>query len=151
MSLLLLTTFRGVFFSNNYIGELSLLIAFFATLFTKSFLETKKYLPKMNMLLNFYLVLIVADMIWIFDPLMLKYKLYAFFGLLYLITAILRIKDGFKPAWFYLFGWIGLLLAIFLQDYFHFKEFTMFIGVFVEAVMLAWGLVYVSGFGTKNK
>jgi hypothetical protein len=151
MSLMLLTSFRGLFFSNNYVGEFSLLIAFFATLFTQAFLETKKYLPKMNMLLNFYLVLIIADMIWIFDPLMLKYKLYAFFGLLYLITAILRIKDGFKPAWFYLFGWIGLLLAIFLQDYFHFNSFTMFIGVFVEAVMLAWGLVYVSGFGTKNK
>jgi hypothetical protein len=84
MTLLLLTSFRGIFFADTYIGELSLLIAFFATLFTKSFLETKKYLPKMNMLLNFYLVLIIADMIWIFDPLMLKYKLYAFFGLLYL-------------------------------------------------------------------
>lgn len=100
----------------------------------------------MDMILNLYLVLIVADMLWIFDPIMLKYKLYGFFGLIYLIVAVIRIKDGFKPAWFYLLGWIGLLLSIFLQDYFHFHKFTMFTGVFVEAVMLAWGLVYVSGF-----
>jgi len=27
----------------------------------------------------------------------------------------------------------------------------MFVGVFIEAFMLAWGLVYVSGFGVKSK
>jgi len=151
MALLLLTSFRGLFFSQNYLGELSLVVAFFATLFTKSFLKTRQYLPKMDMLLNAYLVLIIADMVWIFEPLLMHYGLYEFFGMLYLIIAIIRIKDGFKPAWFFLFGWIGLLLAIFVQDYFHFPPFTMFVGVFVEAVMLAWGLVYVSGFGVKSK
>ncbi len=150
MSMMLLTTFRGVFFSNHYVGVFSLLIAFFATLFTKSFLETKKHLPIMDMLLNIYLVLIVADMIWIFEPILMHYRLYEFFGILYLVIAIIRIKEGFKPAWFYLLGWTGLLLAIALMDYFHFDNFTMFVGVFVEAVMLAWALVSVSGFGREE-
>jgi len=149
MAFLLLTSFRGLFFSQNYLGELSLVVAFFATLFTKSFLKTRQYLPKMDMLLNAYLVLIITDMVWIFEPLLMNYGLYEFFGILYLIIAIIRIKNGFKPAWFFLFGWIGLLLAIFVQDYFHFPPFTMFVGVFIEAVMLAWGLVFVGGYYEK--
>ena len=151
MSLLLLTTFRELFHSNDYVGLFSLLVAFFGTLFTQAFFKTKEYLPKLNIVLNFYLVLIVADMIWIFDDVLLKYNLYGFFGLLFLVIAFIRAKDGFKPAWFYLLGWTGLLLATFLMYYFHFNNFTMFVGVFVEAVMLAWGLVYVSGFGVQKK
>ncbi len=150
MSIFLFTApmfFRGVF-SLDFISmqQLTLIVAFFATLFTQSFLDTKKYLPKINLLLNLYLILIIADAIWIFDPILLKYKLHEFFGLLFLLSAIIRIKNGFKPAWFYLLGWLGLLLCLFLMDFYHFSNFTMFIGVFIEAVMLAWGLVYVSGF-----
>jgi hypothetical protein len=135
--------FRGLFRVEFLsMGLLSLIVAFFATLFTQAFLETKKYLPTLHTLLNVYLVLIIADMIWIFDPIMLHYKLYEFFALLFLLTAILRIKDGFKPAWFYLFGWIGLLLTIFLMDFYHMSNFLMYVGVFIEAIMLAWGLVF---------
>ncbi len=139
--------FRGLF-SLDFISmrQLTLFVAFFATLFTQSFLDTKKHLPKIDILLNLYLVLIIADAIWIFDPILFKYRLYEFFGLLFLLTAVLRIKEGFRPAWFYLLGWIGLLLCLFLMDFYHFSNFTMFVGVFIEAVMLAWGLVYVSGF-----
>ena len=71
--------------------------------------------------------------------------------LLFLVIAFMRAKDGFKPAWFYLLGWTSLLLATFLMYHFHFKDFTMFVGAFMEAVTLAWGLVYVSGFGVKSK
>jgi len=146
MALFLLTLplyFRGVFsFDILPMKLLSLVVALFATLFTQAFLGTKKHLPIMHTILNVYLVLIVADMIWIFDPILLKYKLYEVFGLLFLVTAVLRIKNGFKPAWFYLFGWIGLLLAIFLMDFFHLNNFLMYVGVFIEAVMLAWGLVF---------
>jgi hypothetical protein len=146
MALFLLTApvfFRGLFRVEFLsMGLLSLIVAFFATLFTQTFLETKRYLPTLHTLLNVYLVLIIADMIWIFDPIMLHYKLYEFFALLFLLTAILRIKDGFKPAWFYLFGWIGLLLTIFLMDFYHMSNFLMYVGVFIEAVMLAWGLVF---------
>jgi hypothetical protein len=152
MAMFLLTApvfFRGLFsFESISMGQLTLVTAFFATLFTQAFLNTKKHLPTIDTLLNVYLVLILADMIWIFEPILMNYKLYEFFGLLYLLTAILRIKSGFKPAWFYLFGWIGLLLTIFLMDYYHLSNFTMFIGVFIEAVLLAWGLVfYVEGEG----
>jgi len=108
MSIFLFTApmfFRGVF-SLDFISmqQLTLIVAFFATLFTQSFLDTKKHLPKIDLLLNLYLLLIIADAIWIFDPILLKYKLYEFFGLLFLLSAVLRIKDGFKPAWFYLLG-----------------------------------------------
>ncbi len=154
MSIFLFTApmfFRGVF-SLDFISmqQLTLIVAFFATLFTQSFLDTKKHLPKIDLLLKLYLLLIVADAIWIFDPILLKFKLYEFFGLLFLLSAIIRIKNGFKPAWFYLLGWLGLLLCLFLMDFYHFSSFTMFVGVFIEAVMLAWGLVYVSGFGAKS-
>ncbi len=136
--------FRGLFsFDFISMAQLTLIVAFFSTLFTQAFLETKKHLPIIHTILNAYLVLIVADMIWIFEPILMNYKLYEVFGLLFLVTAVLRVKDGFTPAWFYLIGWIGLLLAIFLMDYYHMRNFMMFVGVFIEAVMLAWGLVFV--------
>ena len=146
MALFLLTPyiyFKGLF-NFDLIGmkELTLVLALFATLFTQAFLETKKHLPIIHTLLNVYLVLILADMIWIFDSILFQYKLYEIFALLFLLTAILRIKNGFKPAWFYLIGWIGLLVAIFLMDFFHMSNFLMYVGVFIEAVMLAWGLVF---------
>jgi len=146
MAFFLLTApvfFRSVF-SVDFLsmGALSLVVAFFSTLFTQAFLETKKHLPIIHTLLNAYLVFIIADLIWIFEPILMNYALYEFFGLLFLVTAVLRVKDGFKPAWFYLFGWIGLLTTIFLMDFFHMSNFLMFIGVFIEAVMLAWGLVF---------
>jgi len=146
MTLFLLTApfFHGIF-SLEFLGmkELSLLVAFFATLFSKYFLETKEHLPKIDMLLNLYLVLIILDALWVKQAMLFDYKLYEVFGLLYLLTAILRIKKGFTPAWFYLLGWTGLLGAIFLGDYFHIGSyFIMFVGVAIEAIMLAWALVY---------
>ena len=135
--------FRGLF-STEFLpmAFLSLVVAFFATLFTQRFLETKRYLPIIHTLLNLYLVLIIADMIWIFDPILLKYKLYGLFALLFILAAILRIINGFKPAWFYLLGWIGLTVCIISMDYYHQRDFMMFIGVFIEASLLAWGLVF---------
>lgn len=146
MALFLLTPY--IFFKDLFrvefisMAQLSLIVAFFATLFTQSFLQTKEHLPRLHIVLNIYLLLMIADMIWFFDPLLMRFKLYEIFGLLFLVIAFIRAKDGFIPAWFYLVGWIGLLTAIFLQDFYHTSEFTMYIGVFIEAVMLAWGLVY---------
>ena len=130
---------------NHFVMEMvGLFIAFFATLFTQAFLETKKHLPKMHIMLNVYLVLILVDAVWYADALLDKYHLYSVFGILFLTAGVLRILQGSKIAWFYLIGWAFLIFATFLMEYHHSSTpfYAFFLGAGMEAIMLAWGLAY---------
>jgi len=132
------------YMSNLMRESIGLFIALFATLFTQAFLETKKYLPKMHLFFNIYLILILIDALWYADALLDKNHLYSVFGILFLIAGVIRIIQGYKIAWFYLIGWFFLILATFLMEYYYQSVpfYTFFLGAGMEAMMLAWGLTY---------
>ena len=124
--------------------SVGLFIALFATLFTQAFLETKKYLPKMHVLFNIYLILILIDALWYTEALLEKNNFYSVFGVLFLVAGVIRIIQGSKIAWFYLIGWFFLILATFLMEYYYqsIPFYTFFLAAGMEAMMLAWGLTY---------
>jgi membrane-associated HD superfamily phosphohydrolase len=123
---------------------IGLFIAFFATLFSKYFLDTKENLPILNHVFNLYLVLIVIDALWLNKAFVQDYHLYSVFGILFLLASILRIVQGWRVAWFYLIGWLCLILATFLMEYFpnDVPFYTFYLGAGFEAIILAWGLAY---------
>ena len=81
----------------------SLLTAFFATLFIRSFFNTSIYLARLDIFLKFYMVLLIIDTMLcatVSSSLISEYRLYSVFGLIYLIIGYLRLRQGFKPAIF---------------------------------------------------
>ena len=123
---------------------LSLFTAFFATLFARSFLDTKKFLPKSDKVLLFFLVIIIIDMLYFPFSVLQTYSLYSFTTLYFLVVGFMRMRQGYKPARFYFLGWIALTLGILVVE--HFEEMayfdTMLLGSSIEAIFLAIALAY---------
>jgi membrane-associated HD superfamily phosphohydrolase len=125
-------------------GLIGLSIAFFATLFTKYFLDTKENLPVLNSVFTLYLIAILMDAVWLDMAFIENYHLYSLFGGLFLVASIMRIVQGWQVAWFYLIAWLGLIGATFLMEYFpaDVPFYTFYLGAGFEAIILAWGLAY---------
>ena len=125
----------------------ALFSALFATLFMRSFLETKSYLPFLDKALQFYVLLIVLDLIFLYFnhySLIMNFALYSVFGVIYFIVGFLRFKEGFTPAIFFLLGWSMLVISIFYTE--HVGDFfgmsALVFGSPLEAIFLAIGLAY---------
>ncbi len=123
---------------------LSLFTAFFATLFARSFLDTKEHLPKHDKVLLLFLAIIMIDMLYYPKPLLAKYGLYSLTTLYFIIIGYLRMRQGYKPARFYFLAWVALTIGILVIE--HFEEYayfdTMLLGSTIEAIMLALALAY---------
>lgn len=126
---------------------LSLITALFGTLFVRAFLDTKSHFPKWDNVLLAYMGLLVLDMGFVFSTaysIVSDYRLYSLFGLVYLWVGYLRLKQGYKPARFFLIGWGVLIVSIFLAE--HFEESLPFnpilLGSLIEAILLAMALAY---------
>ena len=132
--------------SETYYSLCSLLGVFFTTLFSKSFLDTKIYSPKLDMMLNIFIVTIFIDAIFsiYYVSLIFKYNLLPFIGLSYIYLAFTRVKQGFKPAIFYLAGWVFLVISLFLDAFwkFDFMVSPIFFGTAIEAIFFSFALSY---------
>jgi len=125
----------------------SLISGFFATLFMRSFLETKTYLPKLDKTLQLYLLLILFDLVFLainHYSLVMNFALYSIFGVIYFIVGFLRLKEGFTPAKFFLLGWSMLVISIFYTERVGnlFGMSPLLFGSPLEAIFLAIGLAY---------
>jgi signal transduction histidine kinase len=109
------------FFSRNqsYISIVGLLTAAWATLFGVNFLETRTYAPRLHTLLRAVLWLMGIDLvISLFgSSLLLRYHIVPLFILLLLYVAYRRTRQRYKPAYYYLAGWILLGLAVLLDSF----------------------------------
>ncbi len=133
------------FIANSFIYEyLSLITSFFAVLFTRSFLNTKQYLPTHDKVLIFYLFLIIIDMFIYIKPIISDYNLYSITTAYFLLVGFLRMRQGFQPAQFFVIGWAALMFGILVVEYFEQYAFfdTMLLGSAIEAIMLAIALAY---------
>ena len=133
-----------------YYALFSILSSVFSILFTRSFLETKKYLYKIDLILQFYLLLLLLDffsLILMDYSYALKYDLYSACGLLYLFMAALRIRQGFVPAWFFLIGWTAFIGSLLYVDIMKNVSASSSISLFllgppIEALLLSVALAY---------
>ena len=132
-----------LFFSINDINSnfIILFSMIFALLFSRSFLETKKYLPSIDKLLRFIILLTLIDMFFSLGYI-IEYKLLTFVSLLILILGFLRIKQSYTPANFFVIGWFFMTFSIYTLEY----EKTnvtanfLYLGSPIEAIMLALAL-----------
>ena len=126
---------------------------FFAALFTKSFLMTKKTTPLMDKLLTVFMALAVvrtgASLIgWsVFGN-----HLAQFMGmvspLLTITTGVLCWRRGFSPAKYYVLGWAVLsicmgwhvLVSLSVLPWFGWSSMMMIIGSNLEAILLSFAL-----------
>ncbi|RUM71848.1 MAG: histidine kinase [Sulfurovum sp.] len=138
------------FFCRNlsYDSIVSLLASLFATLFTISFLETKKYLPKIDTILRWSIVILLSDMFisLFYRSLLVEYYLLPFLMLPFLYAGYKRMRQGYKPARFYLAGWTALTLSVFLSvfqiDYEVLLIDPLYIGAATEAILFSLALSY---------
>ena len=132
--------------SETYYALCSLLGILFTTLFSKSFLETKIHSPKLDMMLNFFILIIFIDALFsiFYVSMIFKYNLLPFIGLSYIYLAFKRVKEGFKPALFYLGGWIFLVFSLFLDAFwkFDFLVSPIYLGTAMEAIFFSFALSY---------
>jgi len=122
----------------------------FSTLFTKEFLNTKKYVPLLNKLLNLFLIVCFFKFVLSFFS--IHFSL-SFLLLLYLISAIaVYMKNSSIAILFYILGWsLVVLTYIFvdIQSDFIFKEINPLLVIDIihfaiplESLILAFALSY---------
>ena len=125
----------------------------FILYFIRSFLETKIYLPKQEKILRYITIFAFIDLLLFFVPFMLILRLYTFIGLYIVWVAWLRLRQGYKPALFFLFGWfsfsVGTLLSEYFEDSFAFD--TLLLGSTFEALFLALAISYQISLIKKSK
>ncbi|MDQ7047232.1 MAG: 7TM diverse intracellular signaling domain-containing protein [Sulfurovum sp.] len=117
----------------------------FAVLFIRTFLETKKYLPSHDKVLNYILIIAFIDLLFFFIPIILILHLYSFLLLYFIWVAWVRLKQGHKPALFFLLGWFALMLGVFIANFFDEKYLyvePILLGSTIEALFLAIAMAY---------
>ena len=138
------------FFSRNitYQSILSLLTSLFATLFTLYFLELKNYLPKLYKFAWLMVFIFVLDIFvsLFYKSIIIEYKVLPFLMLVLIYAGYKRIRQGYKPARFYLAGWIVLAMAVFLNifriGYTYIIIDPLYIGAATEAILFSLALSY---------
>jgi signal transduction histidine kinase len=150
----LLVNTSGIFFASaldfgrnsKYYDFVIIVSTILAFLFAKSFFETKKYLPKFNLFFNLSIALLALDIVFMFASkrVITEYIPFSFFLVSLIFAAFARIRQGSKPAVFYLFGWGALILSVALSEtaFVEFGVKPMFIGCPLEAVLVAFALTH---------
>jgi hypothetical protein len=133
----------------NILAPLVLILSF--AIYSKSFLELKKYFPKVNYLING--ILVVYILTFLFDTTLFNLKWNSpFFILPFLIlyvTSILILKKGYRPARYYIvaysFMMVGIAFLILRMGYTIIWDsilvvYSFNIGVVFEIVILSFAL-----------
>ncbi len=116
----------------------------FILLFVRSFLETKKHLPFQDKILHYIIIASIFDLILFFLPIMLIFDIYFFIVLYVVWVAWLRLRQGYKPAIFFLFGWFSFMVGLFLTENFEdvFLLDPLFLASTIEALFFTVAISY---------
>jgi len=141
---------EGSFFSRNitYDSLISLSAALFATFFTLTFLDLKTYLPKLYSISRFIILFILVDMLisLFYKSIIIEYYILPFFMLLLIYAGYKRLRQGYKPARFYLAGWMVLTMTVFMNMFDVGYSYTiidpLYIGATIEAILFSLALSY---------
>ena len=134
--------------NRTYESLINLSTSFFAILFVQHFFETKKYFPKLYIIMRGLGFLIIIDMILalFYKSIIIEYKLLPIFMIPLLYTGYKRAKEGYVPAKFYLLGWLVLMLSVFIGlnewTIAYFSIEPIYLGATAEAILFSMALSY---------
>ena len=126
----------------------SLYTLFFILMFSSSFLQLPKALPKHEKALKIIRLLIFIDVIYYPTSIIFEHYIFLFILSYVVYLGYLRVKQNYQPARFFLLGWISFLIATlsdFFLDFYVISDIIfnpMFIGSVVEAIILAIALSF---------
>ena len=126
-------------------SSLSVVVTFFAMLFIRTFLSTKKYLPKQDKILHYLTRFLFFDMIFFPLPLTLVFFLYIPISIYILWIGSLRLQQGFKPAGFFILGWLALMTGLLSRAYIDEKLLffdPILLGSTIESIFLSMALAH---------
>ena len=141
----LLSTFE---FGTNSIFYDSIIISssILAFIFTREFLETKKYLPSFHIALTALLTLLMIELFLtiFYRRVITLYLPFSLFLVTILIVSLIRYRQNFKPALYFFLGWFCLIASVayseLLPDTQSFNP--IFVGSPLEAILVAFALTY---------
>ncbi len=129
------------------------ILTFSAILFSRNFLNTSIYIPKMDIFLKYLMYFcLFLTLAATFAPYHYVIKidglLSIFAPISLFITGVLVFKKGYRPARFYILGWFAFLIGCILFSLnkfniiggFHLMNHAQQIGSAIEMVMLSWAL-----------
>ena len=115
----------------------------FAILFVRSFLETKKYLKRVDKFIVLILVLTIADLLLPFN-IIIEHKLLTFISFFLFSLGLIKMIQGDKTAKFFVVGWFAIAFSIYTLEYAQENVFInfLYVGSAIEAIMLSLALAY---------
>jgi len=129
------------------------MLTFSAIIFSRNFLHTSRYIPKMDIFLKYLMYFCLAlTLAATIAPYHYVIKIDGLLSILapisLFITGILVFEKGYRPARFYILGWFAFLIGCILFSLnkfniiggFHFMNHAQQIGSAIEMIMLSWAL-----------
>ncbi len=129
----------------NKLELLAMVTTLFTILFTRDFFNTPRFTPRIDKILLVYITILIIDIIItiFYRSLILKDLFYSPFLTVLILVALIRIRQGFMPSYFYLIGWIVMLISVAMLEFEDDLIFSpMLVGSAVEAIMLSLALTY---------
>lgn len=118
-----------------------------STIFVRIFLQTKTYTPKTDKLLLFFLYLNIGTIVFSLFGYPEGLHYIGHYVVAYLIVAVLRFKQGFMPAKFFIFGWGVITATIIAAEFFNIYHIWFiplgFISIPFEAIMMLVAISYL--------
>jgi signal transduction histidine kinase len=123
--------------NKNYYFTVSLISTLFLTLFSYHFFNLKHH-RLLKRLFAFIVIILLVDILLslVMHSFLFTYKIILLFALVYIYVALRGIKQGFKPALFYLIAWCMVLVAS-LLDAFQFESYFLIDPILVASVLEA--------------
>ena len=127
---------------NSYL-KLIYFTTIFAILFARSFLETKKYLKRVDKFIVLILILTIVDLLLPFN-IIIEHKLLTFISFFLFSLGLIKMKQGDKTAKFFVIGWFAIAFSVYTLEYAQENVFInfLYIGSAIEAIMLSFALAY---------
>ncbi|RXK07107.1 hypothetical protein CRU97_03075 [Halarcobacter bivalviorum] len=154
-TLMLLFVISGQMILQNYFESIEILLIFLITtihvvsiLFNMEFLNTKRNSPFMHKVLKFLLFLNLLDIVimLIFERVFVYEYVPSYIIILtLLISALVVLKKGYKPAIFYISGWLTLFIFLFLSENSlseYNESYLLHLGISLEALIFSFALAY---------
>ncbi|WP_164091482.1 sensor histidine kinase [Poseidonibacter lekithochrous] len=129
----------------DVLGQFALI---FAVLFNRSFLDSKKYIPKLDKVLIFFLILLIIDtFLIVFNETAIidgYLPTSLLLGIL-VLSSFMVYRQGYKIALFYILGWSIIFICVFLIEY-DFLDYpdtyALHFGIPLESLILSFSLAY---------
>lgn len=132
-------------FLPEFVGQIALI---FALLFNRAFLDSKKFIPRVDKVLLLLIVFFIADTLIFLvngETILDEYFPTSLPLAILVFSSFLVYRQGYKVAIFYILGWSIIFISVFLieYDFLPFSDvYALYIGLPLESLILSFSLGY---------